>query len=458
MKVMLVAPRIGEQGSDSSVKPLFPPLSLMTVAALTPQDVEVEIVDEAVRPVDFNNTDADIVGITATTAAADRAYELADRFRELGKPVVIGGVHATALPNEAAMHADSVVIGEAEGKWQTLIDDFRRGKLQKFYATDVRPDPKDIPIPRRDLIDPQNYVFANTVQTARGCPYNCAFCSVTSFFGGTYRTRPIESVLQEIKDLPGSLVLFVDDNIIGHPKYSRELFNLLRPLGKRWIGQASLTLLKNPDLVRMAADCGCVGLFVGMESLSDETLAHVGKKINKRQDYERAIEVLHNAGIAIVASFVFGFDEDSEDVFEKTVDFIERSGIDAAQLSILTPFPGTRLYDELSSQGRIVETRWSFYDGSHVVYKPARLSPEALLEGLRWAYKRVYSYKSIIRRLGPSLASRPIMWFANMAYRSRVKQWLDRLGTKWVDAQNIASPNIDILGGGVYGSFDPQKG
>ncbi|MGQ9455272.1 MAG: B12-binding domain-containing radical SAM protein [Armatimonadota bacterium] len=434
MKVTLVAPcRGGDSSPDERAGPLFPPLSLMTVAALTPGDVEVEIVDESVQDIDFQST-GDLIGVTATTAGANRAYEIADRFRELGKTVVIGGVHATALPEEAAGHADAVVIGEAEGKWPELIKDFQRGRLRKFYASETRPDPAEIPVPRRDLINLRNYLLADTVQTTRGCPYNCSFCSVTSFFGGTYRARPVGRVVEEVRNLSGRLIVFVDDNIIGQPSYARELFSALRPLGKRWVGQASLTILKYPDLVKMAAESGCVGLFVGMESLSDDTLKHIGKRINRIQDYERAIELLHDVGIGLVASFMFGFDEDGEDVFEKTVDFVERSGIDAVQLSILTPFPGTTLYEEFSRQGRITERCWSLYDGSHVVYKPARMSPVVLLEGLRWAYKRIYSYRSIFRRLGPAIASRPLMWFANIAYHSRVKRWLEMLGNWSADA------------------------
>ncbi len=458
MKVTLIVPCAGEKDSRSkSSKPLFPPLSLMTVAALTPADVEVEIVDESCQNIDFESA-GDLVGITATTAAADRAYEIADSFREHGKTIVIGGVHATALPHEAAAHADAVVIGEAEGKWESVISDFRRGELRKFYTGNTRPDPSSIPIPRRNLINPRNYLLANTIQTTRGCPYNCAFCSVTSFFGGTYRVRPIDLVVEEIKNLPGRFVLFVDDNIIGHTGYARSLFTALRPLGKRWVGQASLTMLKNPDIIRMASDSGCVGLFVGMETLSDETLARMGKKMNRRQEYERAIEMLHELGIAVVASFVFGFDDDGEDVFEKTVEFVENAGVDVAQLSILTPFPGTRLYRELYNQGRIVETRWSLYDGSHVVYKPAKLSPEKLLEGFKWAYGRIYSYGSIIRRLGCRLASRPFVWFTNLAYRSRVGQWLDKSENGTIDIEPATLTADESFGGDLHGALSSQEG
>jgi len=426
MKVTLVAPRIGEGRPDGEVRPLFPPLSLMTVAALTPDDIEVEIVDEAVQPIVFD-TEADLIGITATTAAANRAYEIADRFRELGKPVVIGGIHATALPDEAAAHADAVVIGEAEGKWERVISDFRRGELQRFYTSGTRPDPASIPMPRRDLIKAEDYLLSNTVQTTRGCPFNCSFCSVTSFFGRTYRTRPLPAVIAEIQSLPDGLLLIVDDNIMGHPEYARKLFASIKPLRRQWFGQASLSMLKHPELIALAADSGCRGLLVGMETLSDTTLRRIGKSVNRRADYEEAVERLHDAGIAVLATFVFGFDDDDPSVFEKTVEFINRTKIDAAQFAILTPFPGTRVFSELMAAGRITDTDWSHYDGAYVVYKPTRLKPEVLLDGLRNAYREVYSPGSILRRLGPGIKTRFASVVLNAAFRQRITGWLKRI-------------------------------
>jgi len=424
MKAMLVAPRVGEEKRG---KPLFPPLSLMTLAALTPEDVEVDLVDEAVQAIDFD-TEADIIGITATTAAANRAYEIADQFRQRGKPVVIGGIHATALPEEAATHADAVVVGEAEGKWQRLISDLRHGALQKIYSDDTRPDPACIPAPRRELIRDKDYLFAYTVQTTRGCPFNCSFCSVTSFFGRTYRTRPVEAVVKEIKSLPETLLLFVDDNIMGQPAYARRLFEAITPLSRKWLGQASLSMLKHPELIELAAKSGCKGLFVGMETLSDSTLKSIGKTINRRSDYEDVVKRLHDVGIAILASFIFGFDDDDPSVFEKTVEFVNRARLDAAQFAILTPFPGTRVFKELESEGRIIDKNWDHYDGAHVVYKPARLKPEVLLEGLKNAYREVYSTASILRRLGPAIKTSFVSILLNVAYRQRITRWLKALG------------------------------
>lgn len=427
MNVTLIAPRVGEQSSSSKEsKPLFPPLSVMTVAALTPEDVQVNLIDEAVQPVDFETT-AELIGITVTTAASNRAYEIADQFRELGKPVVIGGVHATALPHEAAAHADAVVVGEAEGKWQAVIDDFRRGDLQKFYTSNDRPNPMSIPVPRRELVSAGDYLFANTVQTSRGCPFDCSFCSVTSFFGHTYRVRPVHAVVEEIQSLPESLVLFVDDNIMGHPDCAKELFAAVKPLRRKWLGQASLSMLKHPELISLAADSGCRGLLLGMETLSDTTLRSIGKTINHRADYEEVVKRLHDAGIAVLAAFMFGFDDDDSGVFDRTVEFVNRTKIDAAQFAILTPFPGTRIFRDFAAQGRIVDTDWSHYDGAHVVYRPARLKPEVLLDGLRNAYREVYSTDSILRRLGPAIKTRFAGIVLNTAYRQRITKWLKGL-------------------------------
>lgn len=427
MKVTLVAPWAGATDEELvRPKPIFPPLSIMTVAALTPPDIDVEILDEQLRPIDYG-TDSDLVGITATTASANRAYKIADRFRLAGKTVVMGGIHVTAMPSEAAEHADALVLGEAEGKWQSLLRDFQAGDLRRIYATEIRPNPEEIPSANREFINKKDYILADTVQTSRGCPFACSFCSVSAFFGRTFRVRPIESVVREVQSLTGKVILFVDDNIMGLPEYARQLFTAIRPLGKQWIGQASISMLKHPELIASAAKSGCVGLFVGMETLSDVSLRKMHKVTNRRSDYEDIINRLHDFGIGILGSFVFGFDEDNEEVFGETVEFVNRAKLDAAQFSILTPFPGTDLFDDLSQQGRITDTNWDHYDGSHVVYKPAHLSVQTLMDGFKSAYQQAYSYKSILARLGPSFMSKPISWAVNLAYRRRALNWVERL-------------------------------
>lgn len=422
MKVTLIAPSGCKEGTRYC-KPAFPPLSVLTVAALTPPDVEVEVIDDAVRPVNYG-TDSDLIGISTSTAIANHAYAMADRFRLAGKTVVLGGIHATALPEEASRHADAVVVGEAEGKWQSLIQDFQSGRLQRIYADAEHPAPETIPVPRRDLIKPSNYILADTVQSTRGCPFDCAFCSVGAFFGKVCRSRPVQSVAAEVERLSGKYLLFVDDNIMGQPNYAKKLFTELRSLRKRWIGQASLSMLNHPNLVELAARSGCAGLFVGMETLSNSILASIGKLINKREDYERAVALLHDHGIGVLGSFVFGFDGDDESVFDRTVEFINGAKVDAAQFSILTPFPGTKLYDTLHEQGRITDTDWSHYDGLHVVYQPERLSAADLLAGTKNAYTQVYSFGTMFRRLGLPIGSKTVPWIVNMAFRERTRRWI----------------------------------
>lgn len=434
MKITLISPLPDPQDQHAQrTKPLFPPLALMALASLTPADVEVEIIDEAVRMLP-DDIDSDLVGITTATATARRAYEIADNCRKKGQPVVLGGIHATVLPSEAGEHADAVVVGEAEGKWQRLLSDFEAGRMQAVYSEKERPRPEEISEPRRDLIDPSDYFFANTVQTTRGCPFNCSFCSVSVFYGRTYRTRPVEAVIGEIEKMPGSRIVFVDDNIIGNPTYARQLFSAMVPLKKQWIGQASLTMLKNPDVMKLAAESGCIGLFVGMETLTDSSLANIGKTINQRKDYENAVNMLHDLGIGILGAFVFGFDEDDDSVFDRTVEFVNRTKLDAAQFSILTPFPGTRIYNELQSQGRIIDTDWMHYDAEHVVFRPAKIKPEKLMDGLVSAYRHIYSSTSMLKRLGIPLSyGRTVVWSINLAYQKRVRSW-----ARWMEGQKDA--------------------
>jgi radical SAM superfamily enzyme YgiQ (UPF0313 family) len=279
MKLELIIPS-AESNSRKQKKAILPPLGLAIVAALTPPDIEVSLTDENVSAIDFEK-ETDLVGITALTITAQRAYEIADTFRARGVKVVLGGIHPSILPEEASQHADAVVIGEAEGIWPGLIEDFRSNKLQRVYRQNERPSMLNLPIPRRDLFANGAYLVRNTIFTTRGCPYSCAFCTVTSFFGHTYRCRPVEEVIKEIETLnKKKLVVFLDDNIVGNPKFAKELFRALIPHKIKWVGQASVTIARDDELLKLAAASGCIDLFVGFESLSPASLTAVGKKIN----------------------------------------------------------------------------------------------------------------------------------------------------------------------------------
>jgi radical SAM superfamily enzyme YgiQ (UPF0313 family) len=401
-------------------------LSLTTVAALFPPDTDIRIINDSLDEIDFDEK-VDMVGITTITSTAPRAYEIADRYRAKGIPVIMGGIHPTALPQEASLHADAVVIGEAEATMHRLLNDFNSGKLQKFYSSTERPNLVNLPLPRKDLLSGNKfYREMDLVQTTRGCPYACDFCSVSDFFGRTYRTRPISDVIREVKQLRNrTIIFFVDDNIAGRPDYAKEFFKALIPLKIRWFGQASIVIAKNKELLRLAAKSGCKALFVGFESLSAAGLKEVHKTVNRVQDYREGIKRIHDSGIGIIGAFIFGFDADNKGVFEDVVDFIERNKIEMASFSILTPLPGTRLYKRLDEEGRIFDRNWEKYTCGEVVFKPALMSVDQLQNGYYWARKRLSSYGSILRRASRfdkiALLSIPVNLVMRKASRASLK-------------------------------------
>lgn len=399
---------------------------MLIVAGLTPPEHEVELVDEAISRVNPDVVEADLVGITANTCAAPRAYEVADAFRSRGIPVVMGGIHPTVLPEEAIQHCDSVVIGEAEGLWHKVLEDARQGTLKKFYRNDSFPRLEGCPWPRRQLLRKDSYIITNTVQTTRGCPFDCSFCSVTQFFGATYRTRPVEDVVQEVSELPGKIVIFVDDNIMGNPRYAKGLFESLVGLRKKWLSQGSLTMLRDQSLLKLAARSGCRGLLIGFETLSTASLKKIGKAFNVVEKYKEAIDRLHQVGIGVIGSFIFGMDDDDEGVFERTVEFVEKTKMDIPTFAVLTPLPGTKLYKKLEEENRIFDRDWAKYDGAHVVFKPMLMSPEKLQEGYHWAMKQAYSVRGILRRMFGFNSRLPVFGPLNLIYMRQVRAYLAR--------------------------------
>ncbi len=416
MKLELIAPAT-QADSRKRKKSLIPPLGLTMVAALTPPEVEVSLTDENVTPIDFQK-ETDLVGITALTVTAQRAYEIADTFRARGVKVVLGGIHPSMLPEEAKQHADAVVIGEAEGIWPNVIKDFRANKLQRIYQQHERPSLIGLPIPRRDLFAKGAYFVNNTIATTRGCPYSCSFCTVTSFFGHTYRCRPIEEILKEIETFDQrKFIAFVDDNIVGNPKFAKELFRALIPYKIKWVSQASVTVAKDDELLKLAAASGCISLFIGFESILPANLEAVHKKINVVDEYENVIRKIHSYGIAIHGFFIFGLDEDNEDVFRRTVRFAQKMRLETAQFDFLTPYPGTAVYESLDKAGRIVTKDWRRY-GYDLVFEPKLMSPERLQKGHDWAWCEFYSLPSIWQRLGLIHRHPGMFWIANLAYRA----------------------------------------
>ena len=416
MKLRLIAPAMPEIHRLRR-KILVPPLGLAMVAALTPPDVEVSLSDENVTAIDSHG-EPDLVGITTLTITAQRSYEIADGFRARGIKVALGGIHASSLPDEASLHADAVVIGEAEETWPRLIDDFRADRLQRIYSQRRRSRLHDLPIPRRDLFARGAYWVRNTVSATRGCPHSCSFCSVTSFFGRTYRCRPVEEVLEEIAAFDRrEPFFFVDDNIVGSPRFARKLFRALIPYGVRWFGQASVTIGRDHELLRLAAASGCIGLLIGFESMSPANLVAVGKSINAVDEYEDIIRTIHSSGIGIHGFFIIGLDEDDEDAVEHTVRFAQRMQLESAGFSYLTPLPGTRFFDYLDKAGRIVTKDWSRYS-DEVVFEPKLMSREVLHKKHVSVSRKFYSLLSIWRRIGPVHRNLLLFWTVNLGWRA----------------------------------------
>ena len=419
MKLVLIAPKWPENSLWGQIYFRFPYLALTNLAALAGEDWEISILDENVEPIDFSAF-PDLVAISIMTPLAKRGYEIADAFRKKGVPVVLGGIHPTMMSTEAKTHANAVVLGEAEEIWPQLLDDFKRGNLKSFYKHEKVCNLNGLPIPKRDLLNRKAYFFVNTIQTTRGCPFNCDFCSVTTFFGQSYRTRPVEEVIHEIDQMESGFLFFVDDNIAGSPMYAKKLFRALIPLNIKWFSQASLGIVKDRELLDLARRSGCKGLFIGFESLSQESLKAMGKSINRVDKYKEAIKRVHDYGIGIQGSFIFGTDYDDTSVFSDVLRFIERTRLEAVIFSILTPFPGTRVYKTMLQENRILHTDWEKYDMNHVVYKPKKITPRQLQEGFNWAYKKLYGYRSILKRLFPF--SRNGLFFSIQNYGFR-KAW-----------------------------------
>ena len=418
MKIKIICPRWPEGSLWRHFHFRFPYLSLTALAALTPRDIEITIEDENVQEVNFNDH-PDLVAISIMTPLAKRGYAIADRFRELSVPVVMGGFHATWMHEEAGQHANAVVLGEAEQSWAKVIEDFKKGSLQKFYRPDGRADLAGLPIPRRELLKKGAYFFTNTMQISRGCPFSCSFCSVTAFYGHTYRLRPLEEVRREVELLlqKTNFIFFVDDNIIGNPAYARDLFTFLKDLRVKWLSHASINIAENDDLLKMAAESGCYGLFIGFESLSQETLQSHHKSSNQADRYRSLIQKIHDRGIGIEGSFIFGSDDDDPSVFRQVVNFCEETKIDAAVFAILTPYPGTRIYEQYSRENRIFSRDWDLYDMDHVVFRPQKMTVEQLQEGHDWASRRFYSYPSMLKRFFPLRRSHQVFLPSNWGMR-----------------------------------------
>ena len=406
----------------------FPTLSLAALAAVTPVEWEVAFHDDAIRPTAFD-TDADLIALTAMTAQANRAYQLADAFRSRGKTVVMGGFHASNLPDEALQHVDSVVIGEGELVWPQLLADFQAGRLQSTYRADGLIDVDLIPPARRELFKGSGHFFSNTIQTTRGCPFDCEFCSVTAFYGRKYRKRPVEQVLAELEQLRkvNSFVFFVDDNIVADRRYSLPLFEGMKGLGLKWLSHAPIDFAEDRELLKAAGESGCVGMFVGFESLNQDALTAMGKVTNRAASYQEYARQFRDHGIGILGSFVMGCDGDTPAVFEQTLRFCEDARLEAAIFPILTPYPGTAVRRRLEAEGRILSNNWQDYDMEHVTFQPKGMTVKELQDGYNQICRSFYSFGSIYRRMFKLHRSVQVFGPMNIGFRLAI-------GRKRVDA------------------------
>ena len=406
MKILLVFPRIEhgastfrDKGSWASFLFGYPIITLPHIAAITPKKYDVRIVNENLETLNFDE-EADIVGITCYTMTAPRVYEIADEFRKRGKKVVLGGYHPTAMPDEAGKHADSIALGMAEANWPKLLNDAENGKLKPIYERDNNFDMADIPPIRRDLI--KHNPLQGAVQTTRGCTNKCEFCAISSFCQHGVKQRPIKNVVEEIKQMPNNLYVIHDPHLTQNRKYAMELFKELikQKIRKSWVSNGTTNILASVDneWLRLAQKSGCVEWFVGFESVSQAALDGIKKTHNKVENFKKMIKRVHDYGMTIQGGIIFGFDEDTPDIFDATIEKLNEFEMDVLEVNILTPYPGTPLFDKLEREGRLTTRDWSRYNQVDVVFKPKHMTEKELLEGAKKVAKEFYSWTNIIKR------------------------------------------------------------
>lgn len=400
MKIKMILPALTEAKSPfwRPIKySLFPPLGLATLAAYCSPDDEIDLQDEHVEELCLDDN-PDLVVIQVYITNAFRAYRLADHYRKRGAYVCLGGLHVTSLPEEAAPHADSIFIGPGEDTFPEFLKDFRQKQTKKIYRNKER-DIATIPPIRRDLIKRNRYLVPNSIVVSRGCPHHCDFCYKDAFFEGgkSFYTQQVDAALEEIDRLPGRHLYFLDDHLLGQQRFAAGLFEGMKGMDRVFQGASTIDAILRGDLIEKAAEAGMRSVFVGFETLSRNNLVQSNKRQNIGKDYEQAIRRLHSLGVMINGSFVFGLDADDPDVFRRTVDWAVRNSLTTCTFHILTPYPGTRLFASMESQGRILHRGWDRYDTRQVVYKTVGLSAEELKRGYDWAYGTFYSWRNIAK-------------------------------------------------------------
>jgi len=378
-----------------------PPLSLLMLGAVTPPDVEVQIIDERLSEIDFDK-EVDLIGITVTTRAAPRAYEIATEYRKRGVTVVVGGVHPSVLPEESSRYADVVVIGEGEDAWPRVLADYKQRNLKRIYKGKRQNNLDELPYPRRDLIrHPENYITTRVVTTGRGCPNSCTFCAAGFAVGKRHRVRSVENVLAELREVPSRLVIFTDDNLGWDMEYAKQLFKAIIPLNVKWIGGVSVSAFEDIEFTNLVAESGCVTLDIGFESIRPQTIAGIKKqRTNDPSRYRELIRRIHDRGVLIKGNFILGFDEDDKNMFRELVDFINETCIEMPSINTLIPYPGTPIFNQYEREGRLLHKDWAYYDtaGGYVVYRPMQMTRQELIDGYFMVTDEVYSIKSVAHR------------------------------------------------------------
>ncbi len=448
MKILLISPE-RERKKEEAFLFRLSFLNLPYIAAVTPPGVEVKIVDEAFEKINFG-AKVDLVGLTAQTPVAPRAYQIAEEFKKRGIPVVMGGVHASMLPQEALQHVDAVVVGEAEEVWPDLIEDLRRGQLRRIYVGREFVDPPNLPLPRRDLLNEKFYFPLKLLETTRGCPHHCDFCGVSKFFGFRYRNRPISEIERELKtlfpkgpvmnpvlkkilsllnkDLPyflkRRLLYIIDSNVAGDKRFCLDLLSLLKEFNLLWYGHAPVSIAFDQKLLEGFSQSGCIAMNIGFESFSIKNLKTMGKGFNQPTRYAEAVKRIHDHGIGIMGTFIVGLDDDDPGVFQRIIDFGVDSKLDWALTFIMAPYPGTDSFLRLEKEGRIFCRDWEKYDSLNVVYQPLQMSVEELEKGMRRIWKEVFSTSSIYRRILKRPWIHPLFYLAmNWQFHKLTRKW-----------------------------------
>lgn len=377
---------------------------------------EILLIDEYNQKIPYHNK-FDLVAITVNTPNASHCYEIATRFRKIGCKVVLGGPHVTLMSDEAKENCDYIVIGEAENTWPEFLEDFYKNKAKKMYKEEGVVSLKNLPIPRRDLVKGRPFMKGSVFAT-RGCPYHCSYCNLKQIYADPFRTRPVEEVMEDIKSMNTKYFVFWDDNFFGDKEYAKRLMKELSKLNKKWAAQVTLEKCEDEELLSLAKKAGCTYLFVGLESFSDASLVKANKTINNVDKYKEVIDKIHKNGISIQTGIIFGFDTDTKDVFEKTLNSCNNLGIDGVTVSILIPLPQTPLYTELREENRLISEDWTYYNGkTRVAFKPENMTPEELFEGYMWFRKELYSIKSIMKRLSISRTNTIHNFIINLGYK-----------------------------------------